>query len=218
MPMRRQALIAGLAAVALVAGTGCVSKKKFKANAESVDGRIASVETGVEENERRINDLKTETDDKISSLQKSTDEAMKTGRGAATAAQDAKATADRAEKGRLLWSVSLTNDQVRFGLSNFSLTDEGKAALDELVSKIKGYGKAVYVEIEGHCDSSGEEAYNLMLGEKRAQAVRDYLSMSGGIPLHAMNTISYGESQPLADNGTREGRAQNRRVVVKVLE
>lgn len=218
MPTRRQAVIAGLAAVALVAGTGCVSKKKFRNNAEAVDGRVAAVESGIEANERRINNLADETDSKIGALQKQTDEAMRTGKNAATAAQDAKAAAERAEKGRLLWSVSLTNDQVRFGLEKASLGDEAKAALDDLVSKIKGYGKAVYIEIEGHTDSSGEEAYNMMLGEKRAMAVRDYLSMSGGIPLHAMNTISYGESQPVADNSTREGRQQNRRVVVRVLE
>jgi outer membrane protein OmpA-like peptidoglycan-associated protein len=216
--MRRQAIIAGLAAVALVAGTGCVTKKRFRTNAESVDGRIASVESGVEAAERRINDIKDDTDDKISALEDQTEEALRTGKSAATAASDAKAVADRAEKGRLLWSVSLTNDQVRFGLERAALGDEGKAVLDDLVMKIKNYGKAVYIEIEGHTDSSGDEAYNMMLGEKRAMAVRDYLSMSGGIPLHAMNTISYGESQPVADNGTREGRSQNRRVVVRVLE
>ncbi len=58
----------------------------------------------------------------------------------------------------------------------------------------------------------------MMLGEKRAEAVRNYLNMKDGIPLHAMNIISYGETQPVADNSTRDGRAQNRRVVVKVLE
>ena len=86
MPMRRQAVIAGLAAIALVAGTGCVSKKKFRSNAEAVDGRVAAVESGLEANERRINDLADETDSKISTLEKQTNEAMKTGRSAATAA------------------------------------------------------------------------------------------------------------------------------------
>ena len=78
-------------------------------------------------------------------------------------------------------------------------------------------------ELVGHwafdvTDNAGSTEYNYSLGEKRAMAVRNYLSESGGIPLHAMNTISYGESRPVADNGTQEGRSMNRRVVVRVLE
>ena len=90
--------------------------------------------------------------------------------------------------------------------------------LDDLTGKIKDYGKAVYVEIEGHTDGTGSEDYNYTLGLRRATAVRDYLSQAGGLPLHAMNTISLGEGNPVADNSTSEGRAQNRRVVVRVLE
>ena len=60
--------------------------------------------------------------------------------------------------------------------------------------------------------------YNVTLGEKRALAVRNYLNQQGGIPLHAINTISYGESMPVADNTTPAGRSQNRRVVIRVLE
>ena len=88
----------------------------------------------------------------------------------------------------------------------------------DLSAKIKDYGKAVYVEIEGHTDNTGSDDYNQTLGLRRAGAVRDYLNQAGGIPLHAMNTISLGESNPVADNSTSDGRAQNRRVVVRVLE
>jgi outer membrane protein OmpA-like peptidoglycan-associated protein len=76
----------------------------------------------------------------------------------------------------------------------------------------------VYLEIEGHTDSTGSEAYNHTLGLRRADAVRDYLNRSGGIPLHAMSTISLGEGDPVADNSSSTGRSQNRRVVVRVLE
>ena len=72
--------------------------------------------------------------------------------------------------------------------------------------------------IEGHTDNTGSEGYNFDLGATRADAVRDYLNREGGVPLHAMNTISYGESQPVADNSSAGGRSQNRRVVVRVLE
>jgi len=78
--------------------------------------------------------------------------------------------------------------------------------------------KTVYLEIEGHTDNVGSEEYNKVLGERRAEAVRVYLNEKGGIPLHAMNVISYGEDEPVSDNGSRTGRAQNRRVVIRVLE
>jgi outer membrane protein OmpA-like peptidoglycan-associated protein len=77
--------------------------------------------------------------------------------------------------------------------------------------------KALYFEIEGHTDNVGSEDYNVQLGEKRAMAVRNYLAEKG-VPLHALNVISYGESQPVADNSAPQGRAQNRRVVIRVLE
>ena len=76
----------------------------------------------------------------------------------------------------------------------------------------------MYIEIEGHTDNVGSEKYNHDLGLKRAEAVRNYLRKEGGIPLHAINVISYGESKPEADNSTRDGRAANRRVVINVLE
>ncbi len=98
------------------------------------------------------------------------------------------------------------------------LSSEAIAILDELVGKIKAYGKALYVELEGHTDNVGPDAYNDDLAYERAMAVRNYLNQNGGIPLHAMNTISLGELHPVADNSSRDGRAQNRRVVVRVLE
>jgi outer membrane protein OmpA-like peptidoglycan-associated protein len=76
----------------------------------------------------------------------------------------------------------------------------------------------VFFEIEGHTDSTGPDAYNTKLGEDRAQAVRGYMHDQHGIALSRMEVISYGESKPVEDNKTREHRAQNRRVVIKVLE
>jgi peptidoglycan-associated lipoprotein len=96
--------------------------------------------------------------------------------------------------------------------------DEAKSTLNDLTESIKAYGKAVYIEIEGHTDNTGTDAYNYTLGLRRATAVRDYMHQVGGIPLHAMNTISFGESSPVSDNSTSTGRSQNRRVVVRVLE
>ena len=74
------------------------------------------------------------------------------------------------------------------------------------------------MEIEGHTDAVGPASYNRELGEKRAMAVRDYLHDDLGIALSRIEVISSGEAQPVTDNKTRENRAENRRVVIKVLE
>jgi outer membrane protein OmpA-like peptidoglycan-associated protein len=75
-----------------------------------------------------------------------------------------------------------------------------------------------YIEIQGHTDNIGSESYNLKLGHNRADAAMRYLNMEQGIPMFRMNVVSYGEYKPIADNSTREGRAQNRRVTLVVME
>jgi outer membrane protein OmpA-like peptidoglycan-associated protein len=218
MYYRKLAILLGLIVIVPFISTGCVSKKVFRANVDETAARMDSAETGIEANERRIGDLKTETDSKIASLEGRADEAVQIGQAADAKAAKAQDAADRAARGRLLWSVTLSDESVKFSFNQADLPDAAKSALNELCDKIKSYGKAVYVEIEGHTDSTGTEDYNYTLGLRRANTVRDYMHSTGGIPLHAINTISLGESVPVADNGNSDGRAQNRRVVVRVLE
>lgn len=218
MQKRTVAVLSCLVIIALVASTGCVTKKMFRRNVEENDARVASAESGIEANERRIKDLRTETDEKVAAVGAKAEQAVEVGNNALTKAEKAALAAEEAAKGKLIWSVTLSDDSVRFSFNQASVPAEAAAVLDDLIAKIKGFGKAVYIEIEGHTDNTGSEEYNLDLGEKRAMAVRDYMSKTGGIPLHAMSVISYGESQPVADNGTSEGRAKNRRVVIRVLE
>jgi len=73
------------------------------------------------------------------------------------------------------------------------------------------------VEVEGHTDSIGTELYNLGLGQRRAEVVKGYLVLRHQVEANRMTTVSYGESRPIADNRTAEGRALNRRVEFKVL-
>ena len=120
--------------------------------------------------------------------------------------------------GDVLWTETLSDDRVKFSFGQADMPEEAAAALDELAGKIKSLKRAVYLEIEGHTDNVGSADYNTKLGYQRASAVMHYLADKGGIPLHAMNVISYGETRPAADNSSREGRAANRRVVIRVLE
>ena len=82
---------------------------------------------------------------------------------------------------------------------------------------MKADPKGAFFEIEGHTDNVGDAKVNEQLGLERAEAVKRYLYEQHQIPLHKMNVISYGEDKPVAPNKTKDGRAQNRRVVIKVL-
>ena len=87
-----------------------------------------------------------------------------------------------------------------------------------MVSQLKAeQGKDIYIEVEGHTDNVGGEGRELELGLERAEAVKRYLYEEHQIPLHKINVISYGEEKPVSPNNTKDGRAQNRRVVIRVL-
>ena len=121
-------------------------------------------------------------------------------------------------EGKLLYETVMANDQVRFETDRADLALESTIALDDFAMKVKEEDESVYIEIQGHTDASGDEQYNLTLGRERAESVRRYLSQTQGLPLHRMSVISYGESEPISDNSTPEGRAHNRRVVLVVLQ
>jgi len=214
MGNRWRMTLVGLLVLAVLVAPSCVSNKKFDGSVEDTDSRIVAVESAVESNGRRIGDLRKDTDGRINSAESQASKALDVGNNALSQAE----AAAKAVQGRLLWTITLTDDKVRFPFGNAELSTDAIAILDELAGKIKAYGKALYVELEGHTDNVGADGYNTDLAYNRAMAVRNYLNQNGGIPLHAMNTISLGEDHPIADNSSRDGRAQNRRVVVRVLE
>ena len=121
-------------------------------------------------------------------------------------------------RGKILWTVVLSDDAVKFSFDGDKVPDAAQAILDDLATKVKSMDRTVYLEIEGHTDNIGSDEYNQRLAAMRAESVRNYLVEKDGIPLHAMNIISFGETKPVAANTTSEGRAKNRRVVVRVLE
>lgn len=116
----------------------------------------------------------------------------------------------------LLMSTVLTDDKIKFSSGRAQLTDAAGRELDQLVAKLKADNQPVFIEIQGHTDSTGSTAGNQQLGLQRAEAVRMHLARAG-LPLARMATISYGETAPLADNNTREGRSTNRRVQLIVM-
>jgi len=102
-----------------------------------------------------------------------------------------------------------------FDFDKSVLKPEGKAKLDDLVSKIQGVNLEVIIAV-GHTDSIGSDAYNQKLSVRRSEAVKAYL-VSKGVEKNRVYTEGKGEKQPVADNKTKEGRAQNRRVEIEVV-
>jgi len=102
-----------------------------------------------------------------------------------------------------------------FDFDRAVLKPEGRAKLDDLVEKVRGINLEVIIAV-GHTDSIGTVEYNQRLSVRRAEAVRAYL-VSRGIESNRIYTEGKGETQPVADNRTREGRAKNRRVEIEVV-
>ncbi len=105
---------------------------------------------------------------------------------------------------------------VNFHFDRSDLTEEAKRTLAGAVANPRTTAQGLSIALEGHADWTGPEMYNERLGLARAEAVRRFLAEQFRIPAGQIRVVSYGENSPAASNATREGRAQNRRVVIKV--
>ena len=220
--MKRLILAAPVLALALGGTTACATKKFVNTRVGEVNTKVDTLGRSVEETQERTRANEgriTEVDAKASAADQ---RAAAAGTAAAEAANAANAvgtrvdTLDAAAK-RLVFSVTLSEDKGNFKLNRVDIPDEAKAEIDNLVNQLKANPNGAWIEIEGHTDTTGSKAYNMSLGEKRAEQVKRYLYEQHQVPLHKMNVISFGEEKPVSDNKTRTGRAQNRRVVIKVL-
>jgi peptidoglycan-associated lipoprotein len=194
---------------ALIGTTGCATKKYVKEETGAVNTRVDEVQGQVEESQTRLN----KHDQTLAAHEQQMGQISQTAQDALRRAQEAGKLAE----GKFLYETLLTDDKVKFGFDKKELSKGAMAALDEFATKLKSDNQGVYIEIQGHTDNVGSAKYNEELGQQRAEAVRRYLSKQYQFPLHRMNVISYGETSPIADNKTREGRAQNRRVALVVL-
>lgn len=184
---------------------------------KSLDGRVAGTESGLKETSGQLGSLNGRVGGMEGTLKDHDGRIVHASKTAQEALERAIASGRLAE-GKFVYETTLSDaTTLGFALENDDLSKATKAALDAFAAKLKRENKGVFIEIQGHTDTTGGAAYNLRLGEERAEAVRRYLNMKGGVALHRMSTISYGESAPVADNRTRAGREKNRRVVLVVL-
>lgn len=207
--MRNKLSMIAVALVMTTALTGCATKKYVKQETGAVNTRVDDVQGQVESAQTRIG----EHDRTLAAHEQQMGQISQTAQEALKRAEDAGKLAE----GKFLYETVLTDDKVKFGFDTSELSPEAKAALDEFAAQLKNENKGVYIEIQGHTDNVGSDKYNEELGELRAESVRQYLSQAHQFPLHRINVISYGEKSPVADNKTRAGRSQNRRVALVVL-
>jgi len=215
-----------IVALAIGGSTACASKKFVRTSVGDVNEKVDSQGRAIEEtqertrrNEGRISDVDQKAGAAAQSARAAHDAAAAAHNAATAVGNEANAKFDSIDKAskRLVYEVVLSEDQGNFKFGKTTLPDEAKAKIDEMVTQLKQDPKNIYLEIEGHTDSVGNKAANEKVGLARAEAVKKYLYEQYQIPLHKMSVISYGKEKPIAPNKTKAGRAQNRRVVIKVL-
>jgi peptidoglycan-associated lipoprotein len=226
-------IVVPIAVLAIGGSAACATHKYVKTSVGQVNEKVDSLGRSVEEtqertrqNEGKIADVDTRAQAAARAAHSAADEAAgaasaaaSTATAAVSSANAAGAKADALDKAnkRLVFEVVLSEDQGNFKFAKTELPDEVKARLDELIAQLQADPKGAYFEIEGHTDSTGPRQVNEKIGLERAEAVKRYLYEHHQIPLHKMNVISYGEDKPIAPNNTKDGRAKNRRVVIRVM-
>jgi outer membrane protein OmpA-like peptidoglycan-associated protein len=198
----------GNASGQLVAEKISISKKDVR-SAQAVANKVAPVEERVSSVERRAKRLEAQQEALTAEVAE-LDELTKI----------ANAEAQRANERITALDNYTVQDSatVTFAVNRAILTPDAKAALDQLVAKSAGINGAAF-EITGYTDTTGNVERNRVLSERRAKAVITYLTDTHKIPLRRIVTpLGYGQARPIADNSTPEGRAQNRRVEVKLMQ
>jgi outer membrane protein OmpA-like peptidoglycan-associated protein len=197
-----------------VALSGCATKKFVGREVGEINQKVDTLSGEMEKTQERVRQSETRIDD----VDKQAQAGISDAKGSAQQALKRATEAERAAKGKLIYTVTLSNDKVTFPVNRAAVSTDARSLVDEAIAQLKAENRGVYFEIEGHTDSTGPEAYNEKLGLDRATAVRNYMHDQLGIALNRLEVISYGETKPVVDNKTREHRAQNRRVVINVLE
>ena len=227
--VKRLIVVVSMAVLTVGGSTACATKKFVRTSVGGVNDKVDSLGRSAEQtqertrqNEGRIGEVDLKAQAAGQSAQRANDAAI-SANGAAVAANNVATTVgtrvdtiDRTNR-RLVYEVVLNEDQSNFKSGQSTLPDEAKTKIDAMVQQLKQDPKNVYLEIEGHTDNVGGPEVNEKIGLARAEVVKRYLYEQFQIPLHKMNVISYGQQKPMAPNKTRAGRAQNRRVVIRVL-
>ena len=205
MQIRSTIFAATAIAIAAMSLGGCATKDFVREQVGVLDTKVQANQSAAEANQSATKSALDQHQAQLSKLDQTSQEAL----NRATAA-------GKLAEGKFLYSMVLSDDSVKFPADSAKLSKEAEDRLNSFVEKLKTDNRNVYLEIQGHTDALGSVTANQRLGQARAEAVRVFMSKHG-VPLNRMATISYGKDDPVADNKTRDGRAQNRRVVLVVM-
>jgi OmpA-OmpF porin, OOP family len=233
--------------VAMLAGifvlSGCATKKYVRDQVQTVQPGIQEAQNATKENAERIDAVDKRAQQGISAAQSAAQtadqkavQAEQSAQTAQSAAQTADRKAETANEGvqqannRISTLDTKVNNinfndnyaqsemqTVVFALNSAVLSEQAKNTLDRIASDVGGQRFGYMIEVQGYTDNTGDEQYNIGLSQRRAEAVERYL-VSKNIPLFRVSIVGLGKDSPIADNKTRDGRAQNRRVEVRVLK
>jgi outer membrane protein OmpA-like peptidoglycan-associated protein len=224
------AVLGAVVALSLVAG-GCATKKHVREAIAPVQNQVNDVQKQAQDNRQAIGDLDRQVataDEKATDAGKRASAANDAAMKANSAATQAQLSADNATSlaqqvgTRLDQSLAnldnyklLTSQQVHFSTGRSALSKEELDKLDSVAQNVAS-AKSYVVEVEGFADHTGDKALNMELSRRRADAVVHYLTVEKNVPLRAIRVLGVGSEFPNADNNTREARAENRRVDIKV--
>ena len=217
--------------------SGCATKKYVRQQVQTLQPQIQEAQNAGKENAERIDAVDKKAQQGISAAQAAdqkagqAQQAADTAQGAAQAADRKADTANQGVQqannriGTLESRISSINDnytqsesqKVTFPNNSATLSSDAKSMLDQVAGNLGGQQSGYMLELEGYTDGRGSEQYNIGLSQRRAEAVERYL-VSKNIPLFRIAIVGLGKENPVADNKTNDGRAQNRRVEVRVLK
>ena len=218
----RLTILIGLMIVVILSSIGCATKKYVR---NRVSERVTPLEqrTGeLEETSRRSSQDIGRLSTDVTDVRGRADRAQSQADAALSRADEANTRVNGAEQSvsdlrTSLDKYALQNTaSVRFKFDSYELMPEARESLDQLATQIKDRENFI-LEIQGFADWIGNDAYNNQLTQKRADTVRRYLAEQHNIALFRMHILGFGKIRPVADNKTREGRAENRRVEIRLL-
>ena len=205
--------------------TGCATKKHVAQQTAPLINKTNELDDLTAKTTRDIRDLDTRTQKGIADVNEKASAADQKAATAQQQADQAQQLASQTSTGVNTLANQVANldnyrpvaeTTVHFGFDKADLTKKAKEALDQMAAEIpntKGY----IISIRGNADSTGDANYNYQLSQRRAQSVIQYLAAEHGVPAHKIYLIGLGEDQPVAKNATAKGRAENRRVEVKLM-
>ncbi len=223
--MRRVAVIGILALAGLALTTGCASKKEVTRETTPITNKVNELDDLTAQTTRNIRSLDTRTQQGIQEAQAKAGDADQHALASGQQADQAQQLATKALNGTNALAERVANFNnyapvteiaVHFAFDKAELTRQDKQQLDELARQIPN-AKGYIVQIEGNTDAVGNPQYNYELSQRRASAVTQYLAHKYNVPPHKIYVIGLGKDRPEAKNTTAQGRAENRRVDVRLM-